>query len=122
MPFWETAVVQISFEPNSGWNAKQLSMHKILSGKKPRTVLDIASGSGWFSELAAQFSDYVAAFDTDPEAVVALVRQRPRADLPILPLVMDFTRPTPVGALPIIHTSRRRIVSSARWFSCSASA
>jgi SAM-dependent methyltransferase len=99
VPFWEPRPSHHSFEPDSKWNAKQLSMHRILTEKKPRTVLDIASGSGWFSELAAQFSENVAAFDTDPEAVSRLFASARAQNLPILPLVMDFTRPTPARGI-----------------------
>jgi len=99
VPFSESPESQQSFTPDRGWNARQLSLHKILSEKKPRTVLDIASGSGWFSELAAQFSEHVAAFDTDPEAVARLFASARARDLSILPLVMDFTRPNPARGL-----------------------
>ena len=88
-----------NFQPNESWNAKQRSLHQILGQKKPRTVLDLASGSGWFSGLAAQFSDAVAAFDTEPEAVAHLFAAARAGDLSILPLVMDFTRPTSARGL-----------------------
>ena len=94
VPFGEPQSSDFTFEPNESWNAKQRSMHEILSQKRPRTVLDIASGSAWFSELAAQFSEHVAAFDTDPEAIGRLFASARARNLSILPLVMDFTRPT----------------------------
>jgi hypothetical protein len=99
VPFWEAQESHHSFEPDGGWNAKQLSMHKILSQKKPLTVLDIASGSGWFGELAAHFSDNVATFDTDLESISRLFASARARKLPILPLVMDFTRPTSARGL-----------------------
>lgn len=99
VPFAEPQPSNSSFEPNSQWNPKQVSLHKILSEKKPRTVLDIASGSGWFSELAAHHSENVVAFDTDPAAVARLFSNARAQDLSILPLVMDFARPTPARGL-----------------------
>jgi hypothetical protein len=63
VPLGKPQSPDFSFQPNESWNAKQQSLHQILREKKPRSVLDIASGSGWFSGLAAQFSDAVAAFD-----------------------------------------------------------
>jgi len=99
VPLWEPQLPMNSFEPASGWNAKQLSLHRILSEKKPRTVLDIASGSGWPSELAAHFSEKVAAFNPDPESVARLFASARAQNLSILPLVMDFTRPTPARGL-----------------------
>ena len=99
VPFWEPQESNRSFEPDRGWNAKQLSLHKILSEKRPRTVLDIASGPGWFSELAAHFSENVAAFGTDTAAVARLFASARAHQLPILPLLMDFTRPSPARGL-----------------------
>jgi len=99
VPFWERQASPHAFEPNEEWDAKQRSVHQVLSQTKPRTVLDIASGSGWYSELAAHFSDDVATFDTDPEAVGRLFASARARQLSILPLVMDFTRPTSARGL-----------------------
>ncbi len=95
----EPRALSHDFQPNEKWNTKQRSVHRILSEKKPRTVLDIASGTGWSSQLAAQFSEHVVAFDLDAEAVAHLFDTARSRDLPILPLVMDFTRPTPARGL-----------------------
>ncbi|MBV9619297.1 MAG: hypothetical protein JO201_08790 [Verrucomicrobia bacterium] len=99
VPVGKVRSSDFSFLPNESWNAKQHSLHQILHEKKPRTVLDVASGSGWFSGLAAQFSDAVAAFDWEPGAVARLFAAASARDLSILPLVMDFTRPTPARGL-----------------------
>lgn len=88
-----------SAEPGRDWNAKQLGVQKVLSRVRPQTVLDIASGSGWFSELAAHFAGQVVAFDIDPKAAAQLFASAHARSLPILPLVMDFTRPTPACGL-----------------------
>lgn len=82
-------------EPARGWNAKQCRVQEILSRTKPRTVLDIGSGTGWFSELAAHFAEHVVAFDLDAKAVAQVFTRAQARQLSILPLVMDFTRPTP---------------------------
>ena len=80
-------------------------------------MLDIASGSGWFSGLAAQFGGAVVAFDRETEAVARLFMAAGARDLSILPLVMDFTRPTRRREVwPVIRTSPPRTVSDARWF------
>jgi SAM-dependent methyltransferase len=99
VPFDEPQAAPHDFRPNEKWNAKERSLHQILSEKKPATVLDIASGSGWRSELAAQFGADVLAFDLDPEAVARLFASARARQLSILPLVMDFTRPTPARGL-----------------------
>ena len=99
VPLGKSQSSDFNFQPNGNWNAKQQSLHQILREKKPRTVLDIASGSGWFSGLASQYSNAVAAFDTDPAVVARLFAAARASDLSILPLVMDFTRPSPARGL-----------------------
>ncbi len=99
VPFGEAQASPHNFRPNEKWNAKERGLHRILSEKKPATVLDIASGSGWFSELAAQFCPQVLAFDLDAEAIARLFASARARGLSILPLVMDFTRPTPARGL-----------------------
>jgi len=99
VPFAEAKASPHTFEPNDKWNAKQRSLHQILRQTMPRTMLDIGTGSGWYSELAAHFSDHVAAFDTDPEAVGRLFASARARKLSILPLIMDFTRPTAARGL-----------------------
>jgi SAM-dependent methyltransferase len=99
VPFGEPQASPHAFQPNEKWNAKERSLYQILTQKKPATVLDIASGSGWSSELAAQFQADVAAFDLDAEAVGRLLASARAHELSILPVVMDFTRPTPARGL-----------------------
>lgn len=99
VPFGEAAASPHTFEPNEKWDAKERSVYQILRQTMPRTVLDIASGAGWYSELAAHFSEDVAAFDTDPEAVGRLFASARARGLSILPLIMDFTRPTAARGL-----------------------
>ncbi|MGI8437857.1 MAG: class I SAM-dependent methyltransferase [Chthoniobacterales bacterium] len=85
--------------PEQSSDAKQRSLQKILDQTKPRTVLDLASGSGWYSELAANFAAHVVAFDSDATAAAQLFRNAEARQLSILPLVMDFTRPSPSRGL-----------------------
>jgi hypothetical protein len=58
-------------------------------------VLDIGSKTGWYSKLAALQGSKVVAFDIDSARVTRLYYDARDRDLPILPLVMDFTKPTP---------------------------
>jgi len=99
VPVGKAQSSDFSFQPNDSWNAKQHAVNQILREKKPRTLLDIASGSGWFSGLAAQFGCAVVAFDRETEAVARLFRAGGADDLSILPLVMDFARPTAARGL-----------------------
>lgn len=80
------------YSPVSNWTAKQRSVFEILTEKKPRTVLDIACNTGWFSALAATLGAKVVAIDIDEACVNLVYRQSRRQNLDILPLVMDFLK------------------------------
>lgn len=74
---------------------KEEFVQSALSEWKPRTVLDVGCNTGYFSMLAAKNGASVVAIDYDP-VVAGEVWMRARAEgLNILPLVVDFTRPTP---------------------------
>ena len=94
VPFEEPNAFYRIGPPAEGWSEKQRGVHRILEEKKPRTVLEIACGDGWFSALGADLGSEVVAFDTDPEAVGRLFAHACACKQSILPLVMDFTRPT----------------------------
>lgn len=66
---------------------------------QPVSVLDIGSGTGWYSQLAAVLGSQVIAFDTNEACVTQLYNQACENNLPILPLVMDFSKPTPSRGL-----------------------
>lgn len=62
---------------------------------QPRKVLEIGCNTGHYSAIAARHGAAVVAVDHDP-VVVGRTWQRARADhLDILPLVVDFGRPSP---------------------------
>jgi hypothetical protein len=81
------------------WTQKQQGVYKILTDLRPGSVLDVASGPGWWSSLAALLNSRVVAFDADPVRVSRLYHQARVNQLPILPLVMDFADPTPARGL-----------------------
>jgi hypothetical protein len=83
----------------ANWTIKQQTMRKILSELKPETVLDIGSGDGYYSKLAAALGSKAIAFDTDETCIARLYAEACAKSLPILPLVMDFTKPTPARGL-----------------------
>ncbi len=66
-------------------------LRQCVAGK----VLDVGCNTGRFSELAARCGAEVVAIDSDATAVGALWRRADASSLPILPLVIDFARPTP---------------------------
>lgn len=89
----------LSFSPQDAWTAKQRSLHKILTELRPSSVLDIGCNTGWYSKLAALSGSRVVAFDTDELVITQLYYDARDNKLPILPLIMDFTKPTPSRGL-----------------------
>lgn len=85
----------LSFLPSDEWTAKHISVHKALSDLGPGSVLDIGSNRGWYSQLAALRGSQVVAFDVDEACIAQLYYDAKEKRLPILPLVMDFTNPSP---------------------------
>lgn len=62
----------------------------------PRTVWDLGANTGAFSEIAAETADSVVAWDLDPNAVEGAYRKwRGEGRANLLPLVQDFSNPSP---------------------------
>ncbi len=95
------------------WTAKQRGLHEILSELRPGSVLDIGSNTGWYSKLAAFLGSKVVAFDLTPIYITQLYFDARDKNLPILPLIMDFTDPTPSRGLSS-HSS----IAAAERFRC----
>lgn len=89
----------LGFSPQDTWTVKQQTLHKILTELQAASVLDLGSGTGWYSLLAAVLGSKVVAFDTDEACITQLYNQACENNLPILPLVMDFSKPTPSRGL-----------------------
>lgn len=79
--------------------AKQSKIHKILTDTRPSSVLDVGCNTGWYSKLAAELGSQVVSWDTDPRYVSQLYYDARDLELAILPVVMDFTNPTPSRGL-----------------------
>ncbi|HVW09817.1 MAG TPA: class I SAM-dependent methyltransferase [Bryobacteraceae bacterium] len=75
--------------------ARRGFLTKTLEDIRPERVLDIGANAGEFSLLAAKAGARVVAIDSDPETVAALWRSASAAGADVLPLVVDFARPTP---------------------------
>jgi hypothetical protein len=80
-------------EPNS-WNLKQSQVADIVLKLQPKSLLDIGSNSGWYSQLAARNGSQVVAFDVDETCINNLYKSCDY-QTDILPLVIDFCHPTP---------------------------
>jgi hypothetical protein len=83
----------------SGWTAKQHTVHKILNDLRPTSVLNIGSNTGWYAKLVAANGSRVVCFDKSVTRVNQLYCDAREGRLAILPLVMDFTDPTPSRGL-----------------------
>ncbi len=77
------------------WSPKQRNTFDILRRTPARSVLDAGCNAGWFSRMAAAESRHVVAFDVDETCVTRLYRGSRSDGLPILPLVMNLTKPSP---------------------------
>ena len=76
---------------------KEAFVRDALTEFAPRRVLDAGCNTGHFSALAARGGSAVTAIDYDPVVVGALWQRARREALPILPLVVNLSRPTPAA-------------------------
>jgi hypothetical protein len=83
------------FPPTTG-TQKHRSVAQILSAKRPRSVLDIGSGRGWYSQFAARNGAQVVSVDRDEPFVTRLYCEAVAGNLPVLPLVTDFCSMNPM--------------------------
>jgi len=81
------------------WTAEHRCLHRILIQLQPGSVLNIGGNIGWYSGLASIRGTRVVAFDTDEQLITQLYYIARDHRLPILPLIMDFTDPTPSRGL-----------------------
>ncbi|WP_052263265.1 methyltransferase domain-containing protein [Geobacter pickeringii] len=79
----------------SSFAAKSAFVEEFLREARPARVLDVGCNTGHFSRLAAEAGAEVVAIDRDPTVVGALWREARQNGRDILPLVVDFARPTP---------------------------
>ena len=91
---WSQYLQTCSYEQHS-FQQKSDFVDAFLREKRPARVLDIGCNTGHFSRLAASRGARVVAIDQDPAVVGALWQEAHRDALDILPLVVDFARPTP---------------------------
>jgi hypothetical protein len=81
------------------WTEKQRSLHKLFNELRPASVLTIGSDMAWYCKQATAFGSRVVSFDTNLVRVTQLYYEARNQKAPILPLVMDFTDPTPSRGL-----------------------
>lgn len=106
---------------HDSWALKRLELERILDEIHPESVVDVGSEAGWAARTAARAGSKVIALCTDSRSATQLYYDARGSSLPILPLVMDFTDPTPSrgidGHWAIAATERLRgdlVVASSR--------
>jgi hypothetical protein len=81
------------------WPRARGFLRRALEEIRPASVLDVGSNAGWRSLLAARLGAAVVSFDADPRHAARLYAAAREGGLPILPLVMDVTKPTPARGI-----------------------
>ncbi|HEX5734490.1 MAG TPA: hypothetical protein VF131_16765 [Blastocatellia bacterium] len=76
-------------------SAAQQVLQRILKRLRPVSVLDIDGPGGRHAMEAARLGSSVVYFGTDPALISELYRSAQSEGLTMLPLVMDFIKPTP---------------------------
>lgn len=76
-------------------SAKQDFVRRTLAEIRPAHVLDVGANTGTYSRIAASCGANVVAWDSDVQASDLNWSEAHRAGLSILPLAVDFARPTP---------------------------
>jgi hypothetical protein len=79
--------------PNGDWNQKQKSVHRVLSGLKPNSLLDIGCNSGWYSVLAEKLGFTCHSMDSDRSCVEQVYMLAKDRQLRITPICATPFRP-----------------------------
>ncbi len=92
---WSDYEETSSHYSSKDFEAKNSFVKESLAQFSLRTVLDVGCNTGHFSALAARQGTSVVAVDQDPVVVGEVWRRARKEKLDILPLVGNFSRPTP---------------------------
>jgi hypothetical protein len=77
----------------------QQCLPEIISTLQPKSILAIGARSGCYSIFASQADTVMVIFDKDSAKITQFYRQARARNLRVLPLVMDFSDPTPSRGL-----------------------
>jgi SAM-dependent methyltransferase len=83
-----------NFPPNYLWE-KEVFLREALAEFNPINLLDVGCNTGHFTRIAARSGAAVVAVDQDPRVVGDLFLEVAGEGLEVLPLVVDFSRPSP---------------------------
>jgi SAM-dependent methyltransferase len=92
---WSEYLTSNNIYSEASFGAKQEFVTAALAQFKPATVLAVGCNTGYFCEIAARSGARVVAIDSDAVVIGETWRRAQAANLDILPLVVDLTRPTP---------------------------
>ncbi|MEO7652771.1 MAG: class I SAM-dependent methyltransferase [Bryobacteraceae bacterium] len=92
---WSSYMVSNNNYSSDHFAAKQGFVEQVMREYAPKRVADIGCNTGHFSAIAARSGAQVVALDYDPVVVGSVWRNARTEKLPILPLVVNLTRPTP---------------------------
>lgn len=85
--------------------SKTATLRKFMAKLTPRRVWDIGANTGAYARVAREAAESVIAFDVDPAAVEQNYRRvRTQGERGILPLLLDFSNPSPAHGWA--HTER----------------
>jgi hypothetical protein len=86
---------------------------QLVSQLRPESILGVGAKTLWYSTLASRSGSTVVVFDKDSEYITKLYCEGRSKNLKVLPLVMDFTDPTPSRGL-----SSHLSIAAAERFQC----
>lgn len=79
----------------SRWTPQQRTLRKVFTELKPDSVLDLSREADWTTMLPAMMGHSVVSINADPLRATAIYEMARDKNLPILPLIIDFIKPTP---------------------------
>ena len=93
---WTDYYEQSRFYQADAVHSKRAAVRELTASLDPALVFDLGTNTGLFAEDASRAGAECVAFDSDSGCINRLyLDQRRKTDSKILPLVMDFTNPSP---------------------------
>ena len=77
------------------WTSRPLTLRKLLTELQPDRILDLSRGPIWTTTVPAIMGFEVVSIDSDAARVSTLYEAARDKNLSILPLIVDFIKPTP---------------------------
>lgn len=93
---WNEYVIQDSYTKEAAEKKEKIVL-EWLQKTKPSVVWDMGCNTGKFSQIAAANSNYVVAMDADAYCVEYLYKELKRGIKNVLPLVINFSNPSPAS-------------------------